>query len=94
MYENVEVICKFCKDGSIIPIQFKVEDEEQQRHMFKVKRYKAPKVHLKSEPGFYDVSRQTPNILDYECYIQVFDVEKRVILRYFLALHKWTLLVN
>lgn len=93
MYENVEVICKFCKDGSIIPIQIKVEDEEQQRHVFKVKRYKAPKVHLKTDSGLYDISH-TPDILDYECYIQVLNTEKRIILRYFLESHKWTLLVN
>ena len=93
MYE-VEVMCKFGRDGSIIPIQIKVEDEDQQRHVFKIKKYKPPEVHLKTEPGYYDVSRHTPDILDFECYIQVFEVEKRVTLRYFLALHKWTLLVN
>ena len=92
MYENIEVICLFKAGGGIVPIKVKFEDEEQQVHVFKILRYKQPATHVSDEPGYYSPSRLTPHILDFECYINVFNAEKRIILRYFPAHQKWDLL--
>ena len=37
--EAIDVICQHCKDGSIIPIKIRVQDEEQIYHTYMIKSY-------------------------------------------------------
>lgn len=47
-YENpkIDLICQICKDGSIIPLRFRLEDEDGLNQEFHVKGYRD-----KSEQG-------------------------------------------
>lgn len=94
MVKPVEVICQFREDGRIMPIRIKVEDDEKQLQTYNIKRYKEPKTHLKTQPGYYSPLRHTPDIMDYECIINVFGVEKLIKLRYFVAMHKWDIVIS
>lgn len=41
-YENpkIDLICQHCKDGSIIPLRFRVDDEDGVQQEFTIKGYK------------------------------------------------------
>lgn len=89
MIKNINCICQFNPDGSIIPIKFKVEDEHHQLQTFSIKRYRPLSIHRKTEKGYHSLARHTPYILDFECIVEVFGVEKRILLKYFMEEHRW-----
>jgi len=91
--KDVDVICQIKSDGSIIPIRIKLEDEEKQLQIFNIKRYKAPKEHLRHEIGFHSNGKfPYSDMLDFQCIIEVFEYEKIITIRYIVSLHKWILI--
>jgi len=90
--KDVDVICQIKSDGTIIPIRIKLEDEERQLQIFNVKRYKPPKEYLLSDKGFHSAGRMTStNMIDFECVIEIFEIEKNIKLRYLVSSHNWVL---
>lgn len=77
--EPIDVICQHCRDGSIIPIKIRVQDEEQIFHTYVIKSYipiSKDKVLLPNEVFV------TNDILRYDCKIEVFGVVKKIRLHY------------
>lgn len=82
----IDVICQHCKNGSIIPIKIKVQDEEQIYQIYKILSYREltqANVLLPNE------AIVTSNILRYECKIEVFGMMKRIVLHYDKSQVKW-----
>ena len=91
--KDVDVICQIKSDGSIIPIRIKLEDEEKQIQIFNIKRYKPPKECLQSDRGFHSLGRiPSTNMMDFECIIEIFEIEKIITLRYLVSSHNWVLI--
>lgn len=84
--DAIDVICQHCKDGSIIPIKIRVQDDEQVNNVYIIKSYTAitaDKVMLPNE------SIVTSNILRYDCKIEVLGMVKRIRLHYDKSQVKW-----
>ncbi len=84
--DAVDVICQHCKDGSIIPIKIRVQDDEQIYNVYMIKSYTAlssDKVLLPNE------SFVTSNILRFDCMIEVFGMAKKIRLHYNKSEVKW-----
>ena len=84
--EDIDVICQHCKDGSIIPIKIRVQDEEQEYQIYRIKSYKELSIDTVMLPNEAMV---TSNILRYDCKIEVFGIVKRIILHYNKSQVKW-----
>lgn len=85
----VEVICQFNTDGSIIPIKIRVENEEQEIQVYKIKAYREPERQLKNEEGKLGGIYKVTGVLEFMCKIDVFDVRKIVTLKYFIRSGEW-----
>lgn len=71
--QNVDVICQIKNNGSIIPFRVKLEDDEQQLQIFKIKRNKPPKETFKNEFGYHSNSNMSySNFLEIEFVIEEF----------------------
>ena len=84
--DAIDVICQHCKDGSIIPIKIRVQDEEQVYNVYVIKSYteiSPDKVTLPNE------SIVTSNIIRFDCKIEVFGITKRIVLHYNKSQVKW-----
>ena len=84
--DAIDVICQNCKDGSIIPIKIRVQDDEQVNNVYIIKSYKeiiSDKVMLPNETII------TSNIRRYDCKIEVFGIMKRIMLHYNKSQVKW-----
>lgn len=90
--EPVEVICQFTPDGKIIPIKFKMMDKEKIYQEYSIRSYRNPSIYNKKQDGYFDRPFSTSNILDFDCKIEVFGVEKVVRLRYFVNKMEWKIL--
>lgn len=90
MTKPAEVICQF-KNGEIIPIRFRVEDEFKEWQTFTVQKYKPAKRQLEARRAYHDIGGtfQVPNMLEYDCKIEVLGIEKTVQLRYFINECQW-----
>ena len=86
--EPIEVICQHCKDGSIIPIKIRLQDEDDLYQVYMIKSYrqleKGSSI-LPSEGFIYG------DVLRYECKIEVFGVQNRIRLHYNKSQTKWNL---
>lgn len=84
--EAIDVICQHCKDGSIIPIKIRVQDEEQIYHTYMIKSY----LELASDEVLLpNEVMVTSNIRRYDCKIEVFGMPKRIVLHYNKSQVKW-----
>ena len=90
MTKPAEVICQF-KNGEIIPIRFRIEDEFKEWQTFTVQKYKPAKKQLETHRAYHDIGGkfQIPNMLEYDCKIEVLGIEKIVQLRYFINECQW-----
>ena len=77
---KLDVICQHKSDGSIIPIKFRIQDDDGEWQNYLIRSYK-----VISSPGTYtmpnDVSSSS-HTWNFECKIQVFGMEKIVRLFY------------
>lgn len=84
--DAIDVICQHCKDGSIIPMKIRVQDDEQVNNVYMIKSYtelSSDKVMLPNE------SIVTTNILRFDCKIEVFGMVKSIRLHYNKSQVKW-----
>lgn len=84
--------CMFNRSGEIVPLQFRVEDENQELQTFKVKRYKAPKTEKNLNRGYHTAFYAT-SILKYDVVVEVFGKEKIMQVCYNIQAHKWGVVV-
>ena len=77
--QPVDVICQFCRDGSIIPLKLRVQDEEQVYQTYTIKSYKTLMSNTITLPSEQIV---TSNMVRFDCKIEVFGMERRIILHY------------
>ena len=86
--EPIEVICQHCKDGSIIPIKIRLQDEDDlyQVYMIKSSRQLEKGASILPSEGFI-----YGDVLRYECKIEVFGVQKRIRLHYNKSQTKWNI---
>ncbi len=87
--ENVDVIAQFKSDGTIIPLKFRVMNEDGVYESFSVKAYKPAlkKGTYTTEDGLY-VSGED---LVFICKIMILDAEKTVRLYFLKRSNKWSL---
>ena len=86
MQKPVDVICQHCADGSIIPIKIRVQDDEQVYNVYNIKSYTAitsDKIMLPSEVMI------TTDLMRYDCKIEVFGIQKRIVLHYSKSRVQW-----
>lgn len=83
VHENrrkMDVICQHKSDGSIIPIKFRIEDDDGEWQNYLIRSYK-----VLSSPGMYTMPNKissSNHTWNFECKIQVFGMEKTVRLFY------------
>lgn len=92
--KDVEVICHFKADGSIVPLKIKVSDEEGIAQVFAIRQCKQPKEQLHSELGYQGRMYSNVMTMDYDCMINVFGINKLIKLRYFLSEHQWKIFIH
>ena len=82
-----DVICQHRRDGKIIPIKIRLEDEDGEFQTYKVQAYKDLTQYGKyvTPEGVSSVN----HIWKYECKISVFGVEKRIRLHYNAFDNRW-----
>ena len=85
--EKLDMICEFRADGDIIPLRFRIQDEEGEYHTFSVREYRDL-----SHKGTYttgDGVFVTNNTLVFECRIDVLGSQKTVRLYYDVNRSRW-----
>lgn len=83
---EIDVICQHNKDGTIIPLKIRLQDEDMAYQTYTIKAYKELSTETIRLPSEVVV---TANTLRYNCKIEVFGCEKRVILHYNKSQVKW-----
>ena len=84
---KADIIAEFTRDGDIIPLRIRVEDDDGELHPYTVKGYKpiySGETYLTPE-GIY----VTNQILSFECSIIVFDQTKYVKLYFDTTKSEW-----
>ena len=83
---GIDVICQHNKDGTIYPLRIRIQDEENVYQTYNIKSSK--ELGLKSFllPSEIVV---TTEIMRFECKIEVFGQDKRVVLHYNKSKAKW-----
>lgn len=84
---TADVICQHKRDGTIIPIKIRIEDDDGEFQTYKVRSYKD----LTQYTG-HDAQNRTnavSHIWKYECKIAVFGMEKRINLFYYALDNRW-----
>jgi len=89
MIKEIEMYCSFGKDGTVIPIQFRIEDESNELHTFKIKRYKPLDSKNDLSMSYNGNSTFNTFTLNYDAVIENDGVERIVRLHYNIAQHKW-----
>ena len=85
----IDMICEHRKDGTIVPIKFRVTDDDGLLQEYKVRSYRDL-----SHKGSFEMPNgviATSNIFPFECKIDCFGREKILILYYNCNEHVWTL---
>ena len=85
---NVDVICIVYQDGRIIPLRFRVQDEDGEEHVYTIREYKdlSGRGAYTTPDGIYVTDR----ILFFECRILVLGQLRRVRLYYNRTSQVWT----
>ena len=84
----IDVICQHNKDGTIIPLRIRLQDEDKVVQTYTIKSYRELSSEETRLPSEVVV---TTNILRYDCRINVFGYEKRVVLHYNKSQVKWSI---
>ena len=82
----VDVICQHNKDGTIIPLRIRLQDEEKVYQTYTIQAYRELSLESTRLPSEVMV---TTNILRYDCKILVFGREKRIVLHYNKSQVRW-----
>lgn len=82
-----EVICQFTRNGKILPIKFRVEDEGYRE--FKILSYQEKYRHLEYRQGFM-TDYQVVSEIDYECRVCMGEENRYVSLRFYMRELRWT----
>ena len=90
-YDNkkIDMICEHKKDGTMIPIKFRVIDDDGLLHEYRIRAYRDL-----SYKGPYEMPNgiiATSTIFPFECKIDCFGREKVLLLYYNCDQHVWTL---
>lgn len=86
-FKAVDVICQHTREGNMIPIKVRIQDEEGEYQTYVVKGYKDL-----SHKGSYTMPNgvaATSSIFPFDCKINVFDSEKIIHLYYNSHEHIW-----
>lgn len=87
---STEVICQHRKDGSILPIKIKFENEDGEVQIYRILRYRECGIgegYIKLPNSIY----ATRSIRRFECKIQVFGREKDIVLFYNTGDGRWNI---
>ncbi|MGN0437535.1 MAG: hypothetical protein ACI4F4_03360 [Lachnospiraceae bacterium] len=84
--EAIDVICQHCKDGSVIPMRIKVQDDEQVYQIYKIKSYRNLSTEEMLLPNEVMV---TSNTMRFDCRIDILGMEKKIVLHYNKSQVKW-----
>lgn len=89
MYSNdIDAICQYNKDGTIIPIKIRVQDENGELQIYTILSSRMISKGTMMLPNEVVV---TESILRFACAINVFGCEKNVILHYDKRYTKWSI---
>ena len=88
--DAIDVICQHNRDGSIIPIKIRVQDDENMNNVYTIKSYTEVSMEKVMLPNEAVV---TSDILRYDCEIVVFGTVKKVRLHYNKSRVKWYIYV-
>ncbi|MCR4716730.1 MAG: hypothetical protein K5656_06080 [Lachnospiraceae bacterium] len=86
----VDVICKHTRDGELIPIKMRVQDEEGEYQTYTIKAYRTI-AGSQNEAVLPNGVLVTSMLKSFECKISVFGTEKRIWLYYRYADSVWML---
>ncbi|MCR5733234.1 MAG: hypothetical protein K6G22_01385 [Lachnospiraceae bacterium] len=87
--EPIDVICQHTKDGDLIPIKMRFQDDEGEYQTYKIKAYKD--LYHKGNFTMPNGITASATILPYECKIDVFGKEQRIIIYYNCSDNIWRL---
>lgn len=86
--DAIDVICQHSKDGTVMPIKIRIQDDDGLYNEYMIKSYmdiSSDKVLLPNE------AIVTTNILRFDCIIEVFCVEKKIRLHYNKQQSTWNM---
>lgn len=82
-----DVICMHKRDGTIIPIKIRIEDDDGEFQTYKIKAYKDLTHYGNCTlPNGISISNY---MWEFECKIEIFNIEKRIILHYNIRDNSW-----
>jgi hypothetical protein len=88
---TIDMICRHNKDGTMMPIRFRMTDDDGLIHEYRVKTYKDL-----SHKGTFEMPNgvtATSTIFPFTCKIDCFGTEKELLLYYNSSDHVWTMAV-
>ncbi len=87
----LDVICQHSRDGTVIPLKIRLQDEEGQFQSFRIRSFRrmAPKGAFAASGGVY----VTNEIQIFECRILVFGKEREIRLYYDVGKGSWRILL-
>lgn len=85
--DSVDVICMNSMDGSVVPLRIRVQDDEGIKNIYKIKSYKELTPDTLQLPNEVYV---TPNILRFECKVEVFGTIQKIQLHYNKSQTTWS----
>ena len=87
MSHNIDVICQHKADGDIIPLRFRLKNEDGEYETYKISGYRCL-----SHPGAYmtpDGVMVTGNVYVFECTVVILDYKKLVRLYFDKSICRW-----
>jgi len=90
--QNIDVICQFCRDGSIIPIKLRLQDENGELQSYVVHGYmEYPAGSTYKLPNGFSA---TNTIHVFKCKIHCFGMEKILYIYYNASSSQWHIVNN
>lgn len=80
MRKKADVICQHTKDGKIIPLKLRIEDEDGERQTYSIKGYRV--LNLDGKVVMPNEVRVASHIWNFECKLCIWGKEKLVGLTY------------
>lgn len=79
---TIDVICQHCRDGRIIPLKIRLTDESGEVQQYRVKEYREITNHSRYMMPNKVVVETSRDIRSFECKIEVFQKERRIVIFY------------
>ena len=89
--DNIDVICQHKADGDIIPLRFRLKNDDGEYETYKISCYKCL-----SHPGAYttpDGVTVTGNVYVFECTVVILDYKKLVRLYFDKSICHWKIAI-